>query len=444
VNSHRIKPINRIEFSGKGVCYWMQRDKRVADNWALLHAQDLALKYKVPLYVCFTYLGKFKEANIRQYQFMFEGLKETEKKLRNKGIPFYLLNGNPVSEILKFIQKNKIGSLITDFSPLKVYRNRIRAAAAKVNIQFHQVDAHNIIPIWTASDKQEYAAHTFRRKVLKNIDEYLTEYPDLINHPIQPVNKPKSIDWDDQINNLEVDRSILPINWLKSGEGNALNLLKSFKNKNYLTYADEKNNPNLNGTSNLSPYLHFGQISAQRIALSFYSHESIESKGFLEQLIVRRELADNFCYYNNLYDSFDGFPNWAKKSLNSHRYDEREYIYSFSELENANIHDELWNAAQRQMATTGKMHTYMRMYWAKKILEWSQTPEIALQNTIDLNDKYELDGRDPNGYTGIAWSIGGVHDRPWFDRPIFGQVRYMSFGGCKSKFNIDSYIASNA
>ena len=174
-----------------------------------------------------------------------------------------------------------------------------------------------------------------------------------------------------------------------------------------------------------------------------YENEAIESKGFLEQLIVRKELADNFCYFNKSYDSYDGFPSWAKKSLDSHRNDEREYLYSISELEESNIHDNLWNAAQKQMVKTGKMHTYMRMYWAKKILEWSPTPEDALQNAIDLNDKYELDGRDPNGYTGIAWSIGGVHDRPWFDRPIFGQVRYMSYGGCKNKFDINSYINTN-
>ena len=442
MNSDRIKPLNNLKFNGTSVCYWMQRDKRVVDNWALIHAQDLALKNKVPLYVCFTYLGKFKDANIRQYQFLFDGLKETSEKLYNKNIPFYLLKGNPVDEIEKFIEINKIGCLVTDFSPLKVYRNRVDNLTSKINIQFHQVDAHNIIPTWIASEKQEYAAYTFRSKVLKKIDEYLTDFPKIINHPIMPSIELRPINWEDVINNLEIDCSVPKISWLIPGENAAELIFKKFINQSYHNYGDDKNNPNIDGTSNISPYLHYGHISSQRIALSLYANEAIESKGFLEQLIVRKEIADNFCYFNKSYDSYDGFPNWAKKSLDSHRNDEREYLYSISELEEANIHDEVWNAAQKQMATTGKMHTYMRMYWAKKILEWSPTPEDALQNAIDLNDKYELDGRDPNGYTGIAWSIGGVHDRPWFDRPIFGQVRYMSYGGCKNKFDINSYINS--
>ena len=442
MNSDRIKPLNNLKFNGSSVCYWMQRDKRVQDNWALIHAQDLALKNKVPLYVCFTYLGKFKDANIRQYQFLFDGLKETSEKLNNKNIPFYLLKGDSVVEIEKFIEINNIGCLVTDFSPLKVYQNRVAKVASKINIQFHQVDAHNIIPTWIASEKQEYAAYTFRPKVLKKIDEYLTDFSEIINHPIKPSIELKLINWEEVINNLEIDHSVPKINWLVSGENAADVIFNKFINQSYYDYGDDKNNPNIDGTSNFSPYLHYGHISSQRIALSLYANEAIESKGFLEQLIVRKELADNFCYFNKSYDSYNGFPNWARKSLDSHRNDEREYLYSLSELEEANIHDELWNAAQKQMVTTGKMHTYMRMYWAKKILEWSPTPEDALQNTIDLNDKYELDGRDPNGYTGIAWSIGGIHDRPWFDRPIFGQVRYMSYGGCKNKFNINSYINS--
>ena len=172
--------------------------------------------------------------------------------------------------------------------------------------------------------------------------------------------------------------------------------------------------------------------------------ESDGKKTFLEQLIVRRELAENFCYYNNDYDSFNGFHAWAKKTLNEHRADEREFLYSPAEFENAETHDDLWNAAQYQMVEKGKMHGFMRMYWAKKILEWTPDPEVALQTAIDLNDKYELDGRDPNGYTGIAWSIGGIHDRPWFERPVFGKVRFMNYNGCKRKFNVNNYIINNA
>jgi len=172
------------------------------------------------------------------------------------------------------------------------------------------------------------------------------------------------------------------------------------------------------------------------------SSVSQESKdAFLEELIIRKELSDNFCFYNEHYDSFSGFPDWAKKTLDDHRKDAREYIYSLEDLESSRTHDDLWNAAQMEMVKTGKMHGYMRMYWAKKILEWTETPEDALRIAIYLNDKYELDGRDPNGYVGIAWSIGGVHDRAWKERPVFGKVRYMSYNGCKSKFDVEGYIA---
>jgi deoxyribodipyrimidine photo-lyase len=203
-----------------------------------------------------------------------------------------------------------------------------------------------------------------------------------------------------------------------------------------------RNDPAKDGQSNLSPYMHFGHISAQRIALdvsmSDINKESREA--FLEELIVRRELSDNFCFYNAHYDNFDGFPEWGKKTLNAHRKDKREYLYNIKQFENAETHDDLWNAAQIQMLKTGKMHGYMRMYWAKKILEWTESPEKAMEIAIYLNDRYELDGRDPNGYTGIAWSIGGLHDRAWNERPVFGKIRYMSYNGCKTKFDVIKYI----
>ena len=191
--------------------------------------------------------------------------------------------------------------------------------------------------------------------------------------------------------------------------------------------------------------MHFGQISAQRVALTvqqFYQTFS-SSKVFLEELIVRRELADNFCYFNTNYDSFNGFHNWAKETLNKHRNDKREFVYSLRDFENANTHEDLWNAAQKELLVTGKMHGYMRMYWAKKILEWTKSPEEALQISIYLNDKYELDGRDPNGYVGCAWSIGGVHDRAWKERKILGKIRYMNKNGAMRKFDVKAYIAAN-
>jgi len=204
----------------------------------------------------------------------------------------------------------------------------------------------------------------------------------------------------------------------------------------------KRNDPVADGQSNLSPYLHFGQISAQRVALEVEnaSVDKASRDTFLEELIVRRELADNFCFYTPQYDKFEGFPAWARKTLNAHRKDRRAYSYTLQQFEYAKTHDELWNAAQTEMVKRGKMHGYMRMYWAKKILEWTGSPEKAMETAIYLNDLYGLDGRDPNGYTGIAWSIGGVHDRAWNERPIFGKIRYMSYNGCKSKFDVKRYI----
>ena len=230
--------------------------------------------------------------------------------------------------------------------------------------------------------------------------------------------------------------------WLVPGEDAAAGVFSDFLSGRLSSYNEKRNDPNANSVSDMSPYLHFGQISAQRMALEILKSYpgSPDTGAFLEELIVRRELSDNFCHFNTAYDSFEGFPQWARTTLNNHRRDEREYIYSKEQFELARTRDRLWNAAQSEMVKRGKMHGYMRMYWAKKLLEWTASPEDALATAIYLNDKYELDGRDPNGYAGCAWSIGGVHDRAWAERPVFGKIRYMNENGCKRKFDTERYI----
>ena len=419
----------------------MQRDRRSSDNWALIYAQSVALEKKVPLIVLYSLNGNFPDSNIRQYGFMLKGLRETIESLRKKDIPVYVVRGDAVQSVLKFINQEKAGLLISDFSPLKVYRNRTSTVSRSLSIPVHIVDAHNIIPVWFTSDKQEYAAYTIRPKILKQLDEFLVPFPEIIKHPFRSMKKPENFQAKDFIEDLIIDKSVSEVSWIEPGETKAFEMLESFIKHRFEKSDELRNDPNQNKLSNLSPYLHFGHISAHRVALVLSKLEdSTMKESFLEQLIVRRELADNFCYYNDFYDSFDGFPKWAQTTLNDHRYDEREYVYSPKQFEDAETHDELWNAAQIQMIEEGKMHGFLRMYWAKKILEWSPGPEIALQLAIDLNDKFELDGRDPNGYTGIAWSIGGVHDRPWFERAIFGKVRFMNFNGCKRKFNVTEFI----
>ena len=440
----RMRHLRAGIFQGKSVLYWMVRDKRVNDNWALIEAQKIALDNNVPLEVCFNINNGYSEANLRQYKFLFEGLREVQKTLDELQINFHLLYGQTHLKLAEFIEKNKVGYVVTDFSPLKVYKNRLKKVLGKTAIPFSQVDAHNIIPAWITSDKKEFAAYTIRPKIKKLLPDYLTDIPKIKKHPIKSDNVVEEIFWEKILKLMNLDEIVDSVDWIKPGEKNAKKHLSKLKS-HLIDYSHQRNDPNLNKLSNMSPYFHFGQISPQRVALEIRNSKlPLEDKDtFLEEMIVRRELADNFCFYEENYDFFDGYHNWAQKSLNEHRNDEREFIYSPGRFEQAETHDELWNAAQNEMRIMGKMHGFMRMYWAKKILEWSPSPEIAQQTAIELNDKYQIDGRDPNGYTGIAWSIGGIHDRAWFERPVYGKVRYMNFNGCKRKFNVKSYIEKN-
>jgi len=316
--------------------------------------------------------------------------------------------------------------------------------ADKIEIPFYEVDAHNIVPCWLASGKQEYSAYTFRLKIHRLLPEFLEEFEKLQKHHFNYKGTAKKIVPNRLIKTLKVDTTVSEVDWIKPGEKAARKMLDEFIKYKLNRYNEKRNDPNENGQSNLSPYIHFGQISAQRVALEVKKAKvnAKAKEAFLEELIVRRELSDNFCFYNRNYDSVNGFPEWAKKTLKKHKKDKRQYIYSLKVFEKAQTHDDLWNAAQMEMVKRGKMHGYMRMYWAKKILEWTESAEQAMKIAIYLNDKYELDGRDPNGYVGVAWSIGGVHDRAWGQRSVFGKIRYMSYNGCRAKFDVKRYVST--
>lgn len=442
MNLNRVKNLNYILYSGGPILYWMDRDQRVNDNWALIYAQELSIKYKSPFAVIFCLYPEFRNLNSRQYEFMLNGLVKIDSSLKKKNIPFYILTGNPSETLPEFINTNKIGILISDFSPLKNVKLFKEKISKKINIPFYEVDTHNIVPVWVASDKLEFGAYTIRPKIKRNLSEYLETFPQIKKQKYNWEIRCPEINWNYLKKYLRLKTDATELTWLKSGEDEAIKLMKLFINKKLKHYSFSRNDPNQDGQSNLSPYLNLGQISSQRIALEVIKVETnkVSKEAFLEELIIRKELSDNFCYYNPNYDSFNGFPNWAKETLNKHRYDKREYIYTLRQFEEAETHDSLWNAAQIEMLEKGKMHGYMRMYWAKKILEWTRHPEDALNIATELNDKYELDGNDPNGYTGIAWSIGGVHDRAWGERNVFGKIRYMNYSGCKHKFDVKSYI----
>ena len=440
-NTKRSRVLRKGKPGPGPVIYWMSRDQRASDNWALVFAQEQALARQAPLVVVFCLVPEFLGATVRHYSFMLQGLLGVEEVLWGKNIGFALLKGQPVQELPRFVDRHKAGLLVCDFDPLKIKRRWQEQVVSALSIPVYEVDARNIVPCWVASDKQEYGARTIRSKIHSRLDEFLDEFPGLNTHPVPPPIKRKKTDWEAVEKGLRVDRAVAPVDWLTPGEEGAREVLDTFIQERLKIYDEARNDPNQAAQSDLSPYLHFGQIAAQRVAqevLSFKTRTAYK-EAFLEELIVRRELSDNFCFYNRAYDSVDGFPEWAGKTLDAHRGDPREHVYSLEEFEQARTHDPLWNAAQMEMVSRGKMHGYMRMYWAKKILEWTASPEEAMDIAITLNDKYELDGRDSNGYTGIAWSIGGVHDRAWSERPVFGKIRFMNDRGCRRKFDVDAY-----
>ncbi len=445
VKRARIRPLNQERPRLGPVVYWMSRDQRVKDNWALLYAQELALSLGRPLGVVFCLAPAFLGATFRQYVFMLKGLRKVAQDLDNLNIAFFLLRGNPPQELARFVENHPVGAVVSDFSPLRLVREWRSTAAASIDVSLTEVDAHNIVPCWVASPKAEYGAYTLRPKLKRLLPEFLEEFPALARHPITWEGERPEIPWENLAAALAIDFSVPEVTWLTPGERAASSQLEHFLEHQLPFYQERRNDPPRGGQSDLSPYLHFGQLAPQRVALEVENRQGHDAsrEAFLEELIVRRELSDNFCFYQPHYDTFAGFPAWARKTLNQHREDRREYLYPLETLESARTHDYLWNAAQQEMVQRGKMHGYMRMYWAKKLLEWTASPEEAQAQAIYLNDKYELDGRDPNGYAGIAWSPGGVHDRAWFERPIFGKIRYMSYKGCRSKFNVRAYINQN-
>ncbi|MCA9380645.1 deoxyribodipyrimidine photo-lyase [Candidatus Dojkabacteria bacterium] len=446
----RIKKLNSAEVKdGKSILYIMSRDQRVKDNHALAAALNHAQSLNLPLIVCFNVYTQIENRAKNQYIWMFEGLKKLEKDLKDKDIPFVIEIGKAVKAYKHWEEEFKPAAIYFDFSPLKGPRSTKKEFADKSSTPCYVVDTHNIVPVWEASDKHETAARTIRPKLFKKLEEYFIEPDKIKKNPIKSKFKIDNPSWDQIIKKIKAEElsDYTPI--VKSGEDEALKHLNHFIKNKLKDYPEDRNEPVKDGQSNLSAYLHFGQISSLRVLLEIAKQKDINpdqitehklSKALVNEMFVWKELSDNFCYYKKDYDNIHGASEWAIKSLDKHRKDERDSVYTLEELEKLRTHDDAWNAAQNQMMKTGKMHGYMRMYWAKKVLEWSSEPEIAIKNAIILNDKYELDGYDPNGYAGIMWSIAGVHDHGWTERDIFGKIRYMNFEGLKRKFDIEAYI----
>jgi deoxyribodipyrimidine photo-lyase len=441
ISKERIKALNNKEAKrGLYVLYWMQASQRAEYNHALEYAILRGNGLRQPIIVFFGITDDFPEANERHYTFMLEGLRELKGSLERRGIQMVILH---ISPALGAVQLAKRASLVVvDRGYLRIQKTWRDQVAQKIDCPLIQVEGDVIVPVEEASQKEEYAAATIRSKIHKKLNHFLAPLKQT-----DPVINSFSLDFDffdiedigKAISKLRIDRSVKKVNTFQGGTKEAQNHLEVFLEGKLDRFPELRNDPTLDYLSQMSPYLHFGQISPLFIALQVKKTKSPGIEAFLEELIVRRELSMNFVSYNEKYDSFEAIPEWAKKTLKAHQGDKRLYLYTLEEMENAKTHDPYWNAAQKEMLFKGKMHGYMRMYWGKKILEWSKTPEEAFQVALYLNNKYELDGRDPNGFTGVAWCFG-KHDRPWGERPIFGNVRYMNDKGLRRKFDADGYV----
>jgi deoxyribodipyrimidine photo-lyase len=421
----------------------MQRAQRAVDNPALNVAIEAANALRQPV-VTFVGLTPFyPNANLRSYTFFVQGLPEIRAGLLKKNTGFVQRRW-PEHELDRFCGQVHPCMVVGDENPLREPEQWRKVAAGHLRVPFWTVDADVIVPS-ARLEKEQYAARTIRPRIHALLDEFL----------VPPGNPAARITWqppkgleslaatDDLLSGFPIDASVQPVSSFPGGTRAGLNALKRFVEERLAGYDSRRNRPDLDGTSRLSPYLHFGHIGPHTVAMAVKHAEAPapDRAAFLEQLIVRRELAINFVKFNAHYDRVPGMEPWARRTLEEHHRDERAHLYTAKQLEDADTHDPLWNAAQQQMMISGWMHGYLRMYWAKKILEWTRSPEEAFEIAVRLNDRYELDGRDPNGYAGIAWALGGKHDRAWGpERSVYGKIRYMSYASTSRKFDSKGYI----
>jgi deoxyribodipyrimidine photo-lyase len=430
---------------GTCVIYWMQRAQRGQDNPALDTAVETANALQKPVVVYLAPVPFYPHANHRHYHFLTQGIPDIAAALAKRNIGF-ILRRYPDHSLLRFCDEVKPALVVGDENPMREPNSWREIAARKLQVPLWTVDADIIVPS-KLIEKAQYAAHIIRPRLQAHLQAFLV--PSKNPHAHVGWKKPAQLaslapDFD-ITEGWQLDRSVSPVDNWRGGSTEALRLLKDFVHHKLHHYGTQRHKPEVDHTSRLSPYLHFGYISPITIALAVQKSEApkADKEAFLNQLITWRELAVNLVRFNPDYDNFECGEPWAHRTLAKHAKDPRPVLYTGNQLEQAETHDQLWNAAQMQMVATGWMHNYVRMYWAKKILEWSKSPAEAYRTAVYLNDKYLLDGRDPNGYAGIAWSIVGKFDRPWFERPIFGQIRYMSGASTGKKFDSKQYIQQN-
>ncbi len=450
IDGARIQRLNRREIrEGSFVLYWMQHSQRSRYNHALEYAVEWANRLNLSVLVLFVLAPEYPDAGKRHYRFMLSGLKDVRDDLASRGLKLIVRIGDPVSVVPS--SASNAALLVTDrgyLRHLRVWRKRISEA---VDCPCIQVESDTVVPVETASDKREYAARTIRKKIMSQIDGFgrLPVHIEPVKQslPLHEVGIDLSGS-EGLVDSLEVpEAGGRSDTFFRGGQQEAEERFESFLQDRLFRYTEDRNEPVLDATSHMSPYLHFGQVSPiwlyQRVESSLRSdngrNRDTGPGQFAEELVVRRELAVNYVFYEPDYDVYGALPEWARITLKDHQLDRREYVYSLEELESAETHDEYWNAAMKEMVLTGFMHNYMRMYWGKKILEWTPAPEEGYRRTLYLNNKYFLDGRDPSSYANIGW-IYGLHDRPWTERSVYGKVRTMTASGLERKFDIQGYV----
>jgi len=431
---------------GQCVVYWLQRAQRALDNPALEVAIECGNALALPVVAYFSVVPNYPNANYRHYVFLQQGLPDIAEGMAERGVGFVVRRPTDGDTLEAFLDEVNAAMVVGDENVCREPERWRAALARKLRIPFLTVDADVVVPS-AIFGKSFVLLHHLRPKLHAELPAFLK--------PVQAVevqhkwkNPPRSYDLTLDITEGfdKLDRSVGPVDTFVGGTKAALRRLREFTETQLASYDEKRNHPEIRGTSQMSPYLHYGHISPLTIALAARDAEARgkASKAtcdkFLDELIGWRELSVLFCKYNPNYDNWECAEPWARKTLLAHAADPRPWTYTLEQLEKAETHDELWNASQREMVHSGWMHNYMRMYWAKKILEWSPDPATGFQWAVTLNDKYELDGRDPNGYSGIAWAMVGKHDRPWFDRPVFGLIRYMAGGSTGKKFDSERYI----
>ncbi len=501
IHRERVRPLNNeTEKSRDYILYWMQASQRAEYNHALEYAIAEANARSRPLVVFFGLTDRFPEANERHYAFMLEGLREAGRALEDRGIRFvvghesicypivrmgpvtarprpsssktppptpFAAGGRGLAPCHPFsldsqghdgdegvsaecrypaagvIEMAKRACLtVVDRGYLRIERAWRNLVAQAIDCPLVQVETNVVVPLEQASPKEEYAARTIRPRIQRQLEKYLVPLRSRQVRKDSLGLKFKGFvldDVDNALARLNIDRSVRRANSYIGGTGEAKKRLADFLGQKLSLYPEMRNDPNVDAVSHMSPYLHFGQVSPLYVALEVMKAKTKAADAYLEELIVRRELSMNFVHYNRQYDRFEGLPSWAQMTLQEHQRDRRGTIYSLPELEEGRTDDPYWNAAQREMTLTGKMHNYMRMYWGKRIPEWTKAPEEAFQIALHLNNKYEIDGRDANGFTGVAWCFG-KHDRAWPTQWVFGKVRIMTASGLRRKFDADAYV----